>query len=183
MAKVRHGKYMMADCDADLQTEQARHPASVVKHWEQIFDAALKIIFEKVKAYTNGQVDLQRKDFGGVFLATKVAPITRLGIEGPVAATVTGKVPVEWKMRVVGGHASSTTNWQLMIDLDDIPPGVEAKGPDRPHIGYLLTGKGKHTMRVDGHIFVEHVIATRNAPGEEETIAAKTFAVPLGEGV
>jgi hypothetical protein len=180
MAKVKHGKYELHDCDADLQNDPPRHAAGVVAQWPSLFDEALRIIFEKVNSYTNGQLDLKRKDLGSKFFATKLAPISRIGVETSAAASVTGKVPVEWKMRTLGGHGSSATNWQLMIDLDDIPPGVEAKGPDRPHIGYLLTGKGKWTMRVDGHIFIEHVIATRNATGEETTVAAKVFDTPMG---
>jgi hypothetical protein len=180
MAKVKHGTYELQDCDADLQNDPPRHPAVVVAQWPALFDQALKIIFEKVAIYTEGQLKLTRKDLGSQFFATKVAPISRIGVETSVAAAVSGKVPVEWKLRTQGGHGTSATNWQLMIDLDDIPPGVKVSGPDRPHIGYLLTGKGHWTARVDGHIFIEHVIATRNAPGEEETAAAEIFMTPMG---
>jgi hypothetical protein len=179
MAKVKHGTYEMQDCDGDLQNDPPRHRAGVVPQWPTLFDQALDIIFEKVDGYTNGQLKLTRKDLGSKFFATKMAPLSPTGVERMVSLP-TGKMPVEWKLRTQGGHGSSATNWQLMIDLDDIPPGVKTNGPDRPHIGYLLTGKGHWTLRVDGHIFVEHVIATRNAVGEEETVAAKVFETPMG---
>jgi hypothetical protein len=181
MVKVRHGTYDLQDCDADLQNNPGRHPSGVVREWSRLFDEALEIIFTKVAAYTNGQLKLTRKDLGSVFFATKMAPISSTGVETHPSVRPTGRVPVEWKMRTTGGHGSMATNWQLMIDLDDIPPGVKTVGPDRPHIGYLLTGKGRYTLRVDGHIFIEHVIGTRNAPGEETTIAAKIFDQPLGD--
>lgn len=185
MPRVKHGNYMMGDCDADLQNSPARHPAGVVANWELIFNQALDIIFEKVAGYTGGQIQLNRKSLGSKFFATKTAPVANFGSNGLPAttSTITGKVPVEWVMRAVGGNSTRATNWQLMIDLDDIPPGVELNGPDRPHIGYLLTGKGFHRIRVDGHIFVEHVIASRNSIGEEETVAAKYFATPMAESL
>lgn len=181
MPKVRGGTYALEDCDADIQNNPLRTPHAVVKHWPELFDQALEIIFAKVKTYSSGQLDLKRKDFGGQFFATKTAPISPTGIER--MTPLSGRVPVEWKMRTIGGHGTHATNWQLMIDLDDIPPGIDVNGPDRPHVGYLLTGKGHWTKRVDGHIFIEHVIATRNALGEETTIAAKAFDKPLGEGI
>jgi len=179
MAKVKHGQYEMQACDGDIQNNPARTAAGVVSQWSQLFDEALKIIFEKVKIYTHNQLVLDRKSFGGLFFATKLAPVS-LFVSNESKPRMTGKHPVEWKLRSTGGHGGESTNWQLMIDLDDIPPGVKVNGPDRPHIGYLLTGKGKWTMRVDGHIFIEHVIASRNAIGEEQTIAAKLFETPLG---
>jgi hypothetical protein len=92
MAKVKHGKYELQDCDADLQNDPPRHPAGVVSQWPSLFDQALEIIFTKVAGYTNGQIKLTRKDLGSRFFATKLAPITRLGLETPVAASVGGKV-------------------------------------------------------------------------------------------
>lgn len=73
-----------------------------------------------------------------------------------------------------------------MIDIDDVPPGLAANGPDRPHVGYLLTGKGRNNeQRVDGHIFVEFVPASRNAPGSKPTIAMSSpnFTAPLQDAV
>jgi hypothetical protein len=184
MTKVRHGNYELKDCDADLQNIPARTAKGVVAIWPLLFDQALDIIFDKVRICSNNQLDFNRKSLGRDFFATKTAPVSSTGIETTVATKVTGRAPVEWMMRTTGGHGSTATNWQLMIDLDDIPPGGMANGPDRPHIGYLLTGKGKQgSVRVDGHIFIEHVIATRNAPGEEETIAANIFKMPLSESV
>jgi len=184
MPKVLHGNYQMSDCDADLQNAQARHPAGVVAQWPVIFDKALAIIFSKVKGYTRGQLNLNRSDLGSKFFATKKAPISKTGSpETEVAKNVSGMVPVEWKMRTSGGHNTTETAWELMIDLDDVPPGVTTRGPDRPHIGYLLTGKGHNKLRVDGHIFVEHVIASRSSPGEEETDAAKIYKQSLGSAV
>ena len=74
--------------------------------------------------------------------------------------------PVEWTYHGTVGLGGNERTWTLIIDMDDVPPGAGGRGPDRPHVGYSYWcrrahGRGYHTNRVNGHIFVDYVNATR----------------------
>ena len=81
---------------------------------------------------------------------------TKAGDSGP-------HTPVEWTCQRTTGNGQRVKNWTLMIDMDDIPAGAGGAGPDRPHVGYSFwsTGYDPTPNRVNGHIFIEYVSASR----------------------
>ncbi|MBU6497384.1 MAG: hypothetical protein KGJ41_10635 [Rhodospirillales bacterium] len=186
LVKVRYGNYKFdPDKDADLQaTDKARSEIQLKMDWDGLFKSALTIIFEKISGYTKGKIDLKVSEFAADFVATQMAPLGGHRLAPGVKPMTGNLVPVEWKLRRRTGQDSSAMAWQVMVDIDDVPPGLAANGPDRPHVGYLLTGKSGGTgkdIRIDGHIFVEFVPASRNAPGSQPTVAATApaFSKPL----
>ncbi len=70
--------------------------------------------------------------------------------------------PVEWTGLQAVGHGDRAKTWTMIIDMDDIPPGAGGAGPDRPHVGYSYWSTGyAPANRVNGHIFIEYVSASR----------------------
>lgn len=97
-------------------------------------------------------------------LATGMADLTLDDFE--VSQTAAGDTsrytPVEWVCVRKTGHGAREKTWTLMIDMDDIPPGADGAGPDRPHVGYSYWSTGYDAQaRINGHIFIEYVPATR----------------------
>ncbi len=186
--KVRHGVYKYDPAkDDDLQLDKIpRSEVQIGMEWDRLFKQALGLIYAKIKTFTKGAIDLKIEDFAEDFVATQMAPLGGHRLPKGTPEMTGSFVPVEWRMRRRTGQGGSAMAWQVMIDIDDVPPGLAANGPDRPHVGYLLTGKGgKLEQRVDGHIFVEFVPASRNAPGSKPTIAATSpaFASPLQDAI
>ena len=72
------------------------------------------------------------------------------------------QTPVEWRCSRTVGHGDRARVWTLVIDMDDIPANAQGTGPDRPHVGYSYWCTGYDPVaRVNGHIFVEYVSASR----------------------
>lgn len=70
--------------------------------------------------------------------------------------------PVEWQCTRILGNGDRQRTWTLVIDMDDIPAGAGGAGPDRPHVGYSYWCSGYNPVgRVNGHIFIEYVSASR----------------------
>jgi hypothetical protein len=70
--------------------------------------------------------------------------------------------PVEWRCQRTVGQGQRQRIWTMIIDMDDIPPGAGGAGPDRPHVGYSYWCNGYSPVdRINGHIFIEYVSASR----------------------
>ncbi|AJC46109.1 hypothetical protein [Xanthomonas sacchari] len=93
----------------------------------------------------------------GLTLSLSQFSVTRtaVGDTGP-------STPVEWRYEVTTGQGARARHWTLMVDMDDVPAGAQGNGPDRPHVGYSYWCTGYDPVaRVNGHIFVEYVSASR----------------------
>ena len=78
------------------------------------------------------------------------------------AGDTSRETPVEWTCTRTAGNGARARNWTVMIDMDDIPPGAPGNGPDRPHVGYSYWCTGYDPVpRINGHIFIEYVPASR----------------------
>ena len=72
-------------------------------------------------------------------------------------------VPCEWKHDLPPiGHGATPLVVSVMLDIDDIPPGATVNGPDRPHVGWMVIGKGQRAFKYTGHVFVDKVHVSRN---------------------
>ncbi len=70
--------------------------------------------------------------------------------------------PVEWRHTVTAGHGNHARTWTMIVDMDSVAPGQPGNGPDRSHVGYSYWCVGYNPIaRVNGHIFVEYVSASR----------------------
>ncbi|MET0550698.1 MAG: hypothetical protein ABW002_15660 [Xanthomonas sp.] len=93
----------------------------------------------------------------GLTLSLSQFSVTRtaVGDTGP-------STPVEWRYDVTTGQGARARHWTLLVDMDDVPAGAQGNGPDRPHVGYSYWCTGYDPVaRVNGHIFVEYVSASR----------------------
>ncbi len=80
---------------------------------------------------------------------------TAMGDTGPHA-------PVEWRHTATTGHGGHARDWTFIVDMDSVAPGQPGNGPDRTHVGYSYWCSGYNPVaRVNGHIFIEYVSASR----------------------
>jgi hypothetical protein len=79
------------------------------------------------------------------------------------AAGDTSRVtPVEWRYQVSEGQGARARLWTLIMDMDVVVAGQAGNGPDRSHVGYSYWCTGYDPVaRVNGHIFVEYLSASR----------------------
>lgn len=133
--------YMLSEHDVDLQDDPPATGLAARGKDQRARDRALALL------NTATGLNLTMADF----TVTKTA----LGDTGP-------DVPVEWKCERTVGNGTRTRHWTVMVDMDDVPPGTEGAGPDRPHVGYSYWSTGHDPVdRVNGHVFIEYVPASR----------------------
>lgn len=155
MAKVKFGNFDLKPEDFDLQVDTP--PTGFGRTgfiYQQISNAKKKAIeMMTVRIGPKLESPLTLEDFK----CTKEA-----------MDKFSGKhIGVEWACEKAGkaqGERGGT--WTIIIDMDDIPEGATPNGPDRPHVGYSYWYKANNSAfnvgRINGHIFVNEVPASRN---------------------
>jgi hypothetical protein len=160
MPKVKFGNYNLMPQDADLQEDEVEkspfHDGPSFGFVSRLVGAAKRRAVEMINSAIGAKIAGGRLTLGD-FKATKEA-----------MDNATGKyIAVEWKLERAGtGQGERAGTWTILLDIDDVPEGVASNGPDRPHVGYSYWYKAANSAfnvsRVNGHVFINVVPASRN---------------------
>jgi hypothetical protein len=161
MPKVKHGTYELGPFDADLQAETM--PLSPITARPDFGFVTAQITAAKMKAVAMVNGFIGAKMDGGTLTLSDFNR-TKEALD-----PVVGKyIPVEWRTERPGaGRGDRAGTWTILIDMDDVPDGAAANGPDRPHVGfsywYKAINSAHNVSRVNGHVFINSVPASRNS--------------------
>lgn len=136
--------YQLTSHDVDLQDDP---PCS---------DTQCRLQGKEAKARQRALARIKEETGVDVSLGQFTVTQTATGDTGP-------NTPVEWQYRTTLGNGARARNWTFIIDMDSVAPGQPGNGPDRSHVGYSYWCDGYDPVgRVNGHIFIEYVSASRS---------------------
>jgi hypothetical protein len=160
MPKVKHGKYELMPQDCDLQED-------TVESFSITGRPSFGYVTRQLTAAKQKAVEMINTAIGAKLEGGKVSLSDFQPTKEAMDYQIGKYIPVEWKVEWPGsGKGERAGTWTILIDMDDIPEGAGAHGPDRPHVGYSYWFKAVNSAfnvtRVNGHIFINVVPASRN---------------------